>query len=81
MNEINFFHQARRKRQVDPDFVPLFFDELNVTDEVSMMCQGNQECILDLIVTGDIEVAEATLENERETNATVDTISESPGSH
>jgi hypothetical protein len=81
MNEISFFYQARRKRQVDSDFVPLFFDELNVTDEVSMMCQGNQECILDLIVTGDIEVAEATLENERETNATVDTISESPGSH
>ena len=66
----------RRRRQVDPDFVPIFFDELNVTDDVSMMCQGNQQCILDLIVTGDLEIAVDTLDNDRATNTTVDMISE-----
>lgn len=51
-------------------------DELNVTDDVAMACQGNQQCILDLIVTEDGEVAQDTLELEMETNMTVDTISE-----
>lgn len=77
MNDASFFRPRRRRRQAEErEFVPLFFDDLNVTDAVEMECEGNPQCILDLIATGEMEFAMTTLNHEKETNLTEDTISE-----
>lgn len=61
----------RRKRQDDQNvFVPLFFDQLNYTREQIVMCENNQQCLFDLVVTGDVEIASNTLKFEKNTNAT-----------
>lgn len=65
----------RRKRQTDQGFTPIFFDELNITKEVEMMCEGSLPCIFDFLVTGNMDVAMDALEHVRETNVTMDTIS------
>ena len=64
---------GRRKRQ-SPDDIPLFFEDLNITDAQRMTCEGNRECIYDLVVTGDPEIAMATLNDQRETNETREVI-------
>ena len=72
-----FVNPARRKRQITPedDFVPLFFDELNITDEHRMICEDNRQCIFDLIATENMTVAVNTLDHEKETNATEEVLS------
>lgn len=40
---------------------PVFFDDLNVTQEVRDMCQENSACIYDSMVTGDIGIGISTL--------------------
>lgn len=74
---MTFYHADRRRRQVGEEFTPAFFDELNVTADVAMACEGNPACIFDLIQTGDMEVAMNALNHDKETNATIDTISKS----
>ena len=58
----------RRKRQSD-DPPPLFFEDLIITDAERIACNNNTQCIFDLIATGDMTVAMATLEFETETLA------------
>ncbi len=48
------------------DFVPTFFDELNITQEVMDACGSNQACILDASLTGNLEVGMTTLDVEEE---------------
>lgn len=71
-----FFNNGRKKRQepgTDPDdFVPIFFFELNPTEEQVAMCGGNENCVFDLVVTNDTEFAERTLNEEKEANETID---------
>lgn len=74
LNDEGFFHVDRKKRQAIPPLNPVFFDELNVTDDIAMTCEGNRQCIFDLIVTGDMAVAMDTLNHDRETNLLQDTI-------
>lgn len=76
MNEDKFFRPVRRRRQADPGFIPVFFDELNITDEIERTCEGNPQCIFDLLLTEDMDVAMNALNHEKETNVTEDTISE-----
>ena len=76
MNDEIFFRTTKRKRQTESStFMPIFFDDLNVTEEAKELCEGNPECILDLVITGDKDIATNTLENEKQTNVTKDTIS------
>ena len=70
--EESLFHYpgSRRKRQtyedfINPLFVPLFRDELNFTAEQTLACEGNDQCLFDLAVTGDMEFAENTLNHEK----------------
>lgn len=41
---------------------PLFYEDLNVTQEVEEMCQRNPACIYDSIVTGSTEIGLSTLD-------------------
>ena len=48
------------------DFIPTFFDELNITQEVMDACGDNQACILDASVTGNVNIGTSTLQEEKE---------------
>ena len=54
----------------DPDFVPLFSIEVpeDQQQEVFETCGENQQCIFDLIVTGDVSFAAQTSSFQEETN-------------
>lgn len=73
-DEERFFRDSRP--EVVETFTPVFVDELTVTDEVAMTCEENPQCIFDLTVTGNREVAANALNHEKETNLTEGTISE-----
>ena len=75
MSDESLFSLDRQRRQVNQPFVPIFFDDLNVTEAIKDECEGSRQCILDLIVTEVTEVALDSLTTEKETNMTVDTIS------
>lgn len=66
----------RKKRQftVRDDFRPIFFDQLNFTEEQSTFCKGNRECLLNLVVTNDPEIGASVLEEETTSNITVDQL-------
>lgn len=64
----------RRKRQADTDFVPVFFDELTITDDIRVACEGHQQCIFDFAVTGSMEFANATLMDDKAANATKEVL-------
>lgn len=46
----------------DPSFRAPRFEELNTTQEQRDYCNNDSSCIYDLVLTGDMEVAELTLE-------------------
>ena len=71
----SLFLPSKRKRQVNEELIPIFFDELNITDKVRMACEGSPGCIFDLITSGDMELAMETLNHEKETNVTEAIIS------
>ena len=50
--------------------MPVFFDELNFTTDQRMICEDNPQCLFDLVVTGELEIAMNTLQLETEANAT-----------
>ena len=62
----------RRRRQSDQNdtFMPIFFEDLNFTTEQRMICEDNPQCLFDLVVTGELEIAMNTLQLEKEANAT-----------
>ena len=72
-----FFNAGRRKRQTAPDvdFVPIFFDDLNITEAQRLICEDNQQCLYDLAVTRDVKFAVNTLDHQKETNATKEVLS------
>lgn len=73
-----FYNPGRRRRRQTSldDFVPIFFDELaNITDTQRLLCEGNQQCIFDLAVTGDMDFAMHTLDHQKEANETKDVLS------
>ena len=58
--------QARKKRQSFDDFQnvtvdPIYPEDLNFTDEQRELCNNDTQCLLDLVVTNDTDVALATL--------------------
>ena len=73
-NDTNLLYQPsnRGKRQAiqNDTFMPVFFDELNFTAEQRMICEDNPQCLFDLVVTGELEIAMNTLQFEKEANAT-----------
>lgn len=69
-----FFTQNRRKRQDLDQYEPVFFSDLNVTEDQMMTCEGNEECLYDLVVTNDTELALTTLQEGMTTNMTVDIL-------
>lgn len=72
----------RKKRQAggtyddfqNINFVPIFTDELNFTDEQRVVCEDNLQCLFDLAITEETEFAMTTLEQEKIANATTDTL-------
>ncbi len=48
------------------DFVPTFFDELNITQDVIDACGSNQACILDASLTGNVDIGTSTLDKSME---------------
>lgn len=82
--EESFFYyntgvRGRRKRQTYEDhqnlqFVPLFLDELTFTDDQKMACEDHPECLFDLAITGDMEFANNTLNEDKFANATQEVL-------
>ena len=61
----------RKKRQTEENaYVPLFFNQLNFTDEQIAICEGSYPCLFDLAVTGDKTFAGHTKEDEKIANET-----------
>ena len=50
----------------DHNFVGVTFEDLTFTDEQRAMCNNDETCLFDLAVTGDEEIAVATLEASEE---------------
>ena len=67
-----FVQEKRKKRQTSNDFMPVFFDQLVLSDEQIGFCEGNEQCVFDLVVTNDTEFAERTLNEQKEANDTID---------
>lgn len=67
---------GRRKRQIQED-EPNFSDELelNATDEQRMICEENEPCIFDFVITEDVNIALATLNHEEDAKETLEVIS------
>ena len=61
---------GKRQTIQNNTFMPVFFDELNFTAEQRMICEDNPQCLFDLVVTGELEIAMNTLQFEKEANAT-----------
>lgn len=74
--EILFRSTNRHKRQVNEEIMPVFLEDLNVTDAVTLVCEGRPHCIFDLLVSGNLEAGMIALNHEKEVNSTQDTISE-----
>ena len=72
-----FSDAARQKRQTPPtgNFTPIFFSQLNITDEHRSVCGKNKQCLFDIATSGDATLAMTTLEYETEFNKTVDILS------
>ena len=72
-----FVNPARQKRQTTPedDFVPIFFEDLNITDAHRMICGDNQQCLFDLALSGNMALALNTLNHQKETNETKEILS------
>lgn len=69
-----------RKRQTfedfqNPNFVPLFFDNLTITDEMRTACEEDLACIFDLAVTNDMAFASNTLDQTKVANSTTAILS------
>ena len=56
--------------------MPIFLDELDFTDEQKMVCGDNIQCLFDLNVTDEMDIAVQTLNHSIETEETRDVISE-----
>ncbi len=67
---------ARRKRRQAPNaYTPTFFDNLNFTNAQRTLCENNRQCLYDLFITQDNDVAQTTLDTEKKTNMTIATLS------
>ena len=85
--EESFFYYAGqgRKRQAggtyedfqNLNFVPIFSDELNFTEEQRVLCEDNLQCLFDLAVTEETTFAMETLEQEKIANTTTKTLRKS----
>ena len=65
-----FSGKFRRKRQTEDDYIPVYFEQLNFTEMQRTLCEDNKECLYDLVQTGEMDVALATLNQQKETNET-----------
>ena len=57
---------GRKKRQSFKDFQnvtvdPIFVDDLSFTDEQQQVCHNDTQCLVDLVVTDDVDLAMMTL--------------------
>ncbi len=58
----------------EEEWVPVFVDDLDFTPEQKMVCGENLQCLFDLNVTGEMDIAMETLNHGQETEETRDTI-------
>lgn len=73
----NLFFDNGRKRRQDSDIeAPIFFEDLEFTEEQQRVCQGNRECLFDFAVTGIADVGISTLNHQKAENVTNDLLSE-----
>ena len=80
---------GRKKRQIDGpqfectsfencgnhSFEGVRFEDLNFTEEQMVMCNNNEACLYDLVVTGDEEFAAETLRSSEEFKSVREIIS------
>ena len=59
----------------EDDWVPIFLDELDFSDEQKMICGDNIQCLFDLNVTDEMNIAVTTLNHSIETEETRNVIS------
>ena len=56
------------------NYQPFFSEDLNVTQAVRDMCQGNPACIYDSVVTGSMEIGLSTLVASRANDEVIQTL-------
>lgn len=56
------------------DFIPVFIENLNFTSEQLQFCEGNLQCLFDLVASEDEEFARNTLNDEKFANATKEAL-------
>lgn len=69
-----FYDNNRGKRQAE-DYNPVYLEDLEFTDDQRKMCENNNECLFDFVVTGNTEVALTTLNDQKRDNATHEILS------
>ena len=57
-------------------YQPEFSDNINATEDVRMMCQGNPACIYDTMVTGSTKVGLSTLRTSTSNDDVIQTLGE-----
>ena len=60
----------------EDDWEPIFLDQLNFTDDQMMLCGDNIQCLFDLNVTDEMDLAMTTLNHSVETEETREEIGE-----
>lgn len=73
-NEESLFavsNRTKRQSGSDPSIIPILFEDLNFTDTQRDFCEDSPSCLYDLVVTEDGDIAQFTLEEEKDANATV----------
>ncbi len=63
-----YLNNSGQRNKQEEDFEPKFIDNLNVTDEQRAFCNDNMECIFDLVVTGQEDIAKNSMEFDAETS-------------
>ena len=67
---------TRRKRQSTETYDPVFIEQLNFTDEQIALCGDDEGCLFDFVVTGEAEVARATMEDNEDTATSITALGE-----
>lgn len=53
---------------------PVFFCDLNVSNEVREICQENPSCVYDFVATGSMEIGQFTLDIATANNEVIKTL-------
>lgn len=69
---------AKKKRETTEQsspYVPIYFDQLNFTEEQKEVCNNDRQCMYDIAITGNQELALETREENVNLTTTVGILS------